>query len=267
MTGTLRHVPSRGLAVVTGASTGIGRAFAELLAGEGYDLVLAADEPEVEQVAEGLAASGRQVVPVQVDLSEPQGVERLHEVVSEQASPVTAGILNAGTGVHGRFDEVDLAEQLKVVDLNVRSTVHLCTLLARDMVARGTGRLLLVSSIAGKAPGPGHAAYAASKAFVHSFAEAARRELADTGVSVTSLLPGPTDTDFFDRAEMEETVVAQGPKDSAEEVAREGYDAMVDGRDHVVAGRLVNRLQAAASGLVPDPIGARIAGQQTKPAQ
>ncbi len=252
------------LAVVTGASTGIGRAFAHLLSEEGYDLVLAADEPEVHQVGADLEAAGRSVTAVQVDLAERTGVERLHEAVTDHPSPVAVGILNAGIGVHGRFDQASLDEQLRLVDLNVRSTLHLAVLLARDMVARQEGRLLLVSSIAGKGPGPGHAAYAASKAFVHPFAEAARHELSDTGVSVTSLLPGPTDTEFFRRAGMEHTRVAQGPMDSAEVVARDGYEAMLAGRDHVVAGSRRNAIQSAGSSVVPDPIAARVAARQTQ---
>ncbi|GAA5112930.1 SDR family NAD(P)-dependent oxidoreductase [Alloalcanivorax gelatiniphagus] len=253
-----------GLAVVTGASTGIGRAFAGLLAGEGFDLVLAADEPLVHEVARDLESTGRSVTAVEVDLATADGVEQLHAVVATHPSPVTVGILNAGIGVHGRFDEAPLDAQLRLVDLNVRSTLHLSVLLARDMVARQEGRLLLVSSIAGKGPGPGHAAYAASKAFVHSFAEAIRHELADTGVTVTSLLPGPTDTEFFDRAGMEQTRVAQGPQDTPEEVARDGWKALLAGKDHVVAGSVRNNVQAAGATVVPDPVAAKAAARQTQ---
>lgn len=253
-----------GLAVVTGASTGIGRAFAELLAGEGYDLVLAADEPGVHAVADNLRVSGRSVTAVEVDLSTREGVERLHDTVTREPGDVTVGILNAGIGVHGRFDQASLDDQLRLVDLNVRSTLHLSVLLARDMVARQEGRLLLVSSIAGKGPGPGHAAYAASKAFVHSFAEAVRHELADTGVTVTSLQPGPTDTDFFERADMGSTRLAQGPMDTPEEVAHDGWKALLAGKDHVVAGSVRNTVQAAGIDVVPDPVAAKVAARQTE---
>jgi short-subunit dehydrogenase len=224
-----------GLAVVTGASSGIGLAFAELLADMGFDLVIAADEQEIHQVAHDLEdRTGRRVVGLHVDLSGAPGVEHLHELASAQELPVTLAVLNAGMGVHGRFDEVDLDTQLRLIDLNVRQTVHLATLVTRDMVKRGEGRLLFVSSIVAQGPGPGHAAYAASKAFVHSFAEATRQELLGTGVSVTSLLPGPTDTAFFTRAGMQDTVVARGPKDSAHDVARLGVEALMARRDQVV---------------------------------
>lgn len=254
----------RGLAVVTGASTGIGRAFAEILASEGFDLVIAADEGLIHDVADDLRVTGRRVTSVHVDLSAGVGVEHLHEVAKAQPGPVTVGILNAAIGVHGRFDEADIEAQLRLIDLNVRSTVHLASLLTRDMVMRAQGRLLLVSSIAGEGPGPGHATYAASKAFVHSFAEAIRHELRGTGVCVTSLLPGPTDTAFFERAGMQHTKVAQGPKDSAETVARQGFDALMAGKDQVVAGAARNRVQAAGAGLVPDPLAAGFAARQTQ---
>jgi len=253
-----------GLALVTGASTGIGRAFAQIFADKGFDLVIVADEPEIHDAAAALRAEDRTVVAVEADLAEPAEVERLHRTVREQRVPVAAAVLNAGIGAHGRFDRIDLDADLKVIDLNVRSTVHLATLLTRDMVAAGEGRLLFVASIAGKAPGPLHATYAASKAFIHSFAEAARHELADTGVTVTSLLPGPTDTAFFERADMEDTKVARGPKDSPMDVARDGYRALMDGKDQVVAGSRVNAAMAAASGVVPDRLATALAARETR---
>ena len=255
--------PTR-LAVVTGASTGIGRAFATLFADEGFDVVLAADEAEVHDIAAEIQQlTGREAVPVSVDLAEPAGVERLHTAVRDLGRTPDCAVLNAGVGAWGRIDEVSLEQNLRVVDLNVRSTVHLAALLARDMVGAGRGRLLLVSSIAGEAPGPYHATYAASKAFVHSFAEAIRVELAPTGVTVTSLLPGPTDTEFFARNDMEDARVAQGPKDPPEQVARQGYDAMMKGKDKVVGGRLANSVGSVLGSVVPDPLAARVASRET----
>ena len=260
-----RGASDLGVAVVTGASSGIGRAFAEILADRGFDLVIAADEQEIHHVAQELeAATGRRVVGLHVDLSGAPGVEHLHELAYSQDVPVTLAVLNAGMGVHGRFDEVDLETQLRLIDLNVRSTVHLATLLTRDMVVREEGRLLFVSSVAAKGPGPGHAAYAASKAFVHSFAEATRQELRGTGVSVTSLLPGPTDTAFFERAGMQDTVVARGPKDDPRDVALQGVEALMAGKDQVVAGATRNTLQAAAASVVPDRVAATLAARQTQ---
>ena len=254
------------LALVTGASTGIGRALARQFADHGYDVVVAADEPEIERTADEIAAvSGQLVTPVQVDLSTAEGVTHLYQAATSDDRALDAVALNAGTGVHGSFDTTDLDDDLRLVDLNCRSVVHLAKLAVRDMVVRGNGRVLVTASIAAKAPGPYQSTYAASKAFVHSFAEAIRYELDGTGVTVTSLLPGPTDTAFFERADMEDTQVASGPKDSPEKVAADGFEALMAGRAHVVAGSVANKVAAAASGVVPDSLAARLAATQTKP--
>ena len=254
------------LALVTGASTGIGRALARQFAEHGYDVVIAADEPEIERTADEIAAiSGQLVTPVQVDLSTADGVQQLYDAATTGDRALDAVALNVGTGVHGRFDTTDLDEDLRLVDLNCRSTVHLGKLVIRDMVARGEGRVLVTSSIAAKAPGPFHATYAASKAFVHSFAEAVRFELEDTGVTITSLMPGPTDTPFFERAGYEDTQVATGPKDSPDKVAADGFAALMAGRAHVAPGSLKNKVMAAGSSVLPDPVAAKVAARQTRP--
>ncbi len=254
------------LALVTGASTGIGRSLARQFAEHGYDVVVAADEPEIERTADEIAAvAGQLVTPVQVDLSTAAGVQHLYEAATAGDRGLDAVALNVGTGVHGRFDTTDLDEDLRLVDLNCRSTVHLAKLVIRDMVARGEGRVLVTASIAAKAPGPFHATYAASKAFVHSFAEAVRHELDGTGVTVTSLMPGPTDTAFFTRADYEGTQVAEGPKDSPDKVAADGFEALMAGRAHVVPGSLKNKIMAAGSSVVPDQLAAKVAARQTEP--
>jgi short-subunit dehydrogenase len=164
------------------------------------------------------------VTAVQADLATPEGVEAAWKAVSTLDRPPRAVALNAGIGVSGRFDQTSLADDLTLVDLNVRSTVHLAKLACRAMVAAGEGGILVTSSIAAVTPGPYHSTYAASKAFVHSFAEGIRVELNDTGVTVTSLIPGPTDTEFFARADMGDTKVGQSDnKDDPAEVARQGW--------------------------------------------
>jgi short-subunit dehydrogenase len=255
------------LAVVTGASTGIGRALAREFVEHGFDVVVAADEPEIQRAAEQLRESGRHVVAVEVDLSTSEGVQTLFDRVREQERPVAAAALNAGIGVNGRFDQTSLEDDLRLVDLNVRSTVHLAKLLVRQMVARGEGRLLVTSSIAAVAPGPYHATYAASKAFVHSFAEGIREELKDTGVTVTSLMPGPTDTEFFSRADMDDDtrIGRMKGKDDADEVAKDGFDALMSGRSSVVAGSLKNRIQVELGTHLPDALAAPILARMTKP--
>ena len=250
-----------GRALVTGASTGIGRAIARELVERGYDVVVAADEAEIQQAAAELGA-----LAVQVDLATADGVEELHQRATEDG-PIDVLVLNAGVGVSGRFDHTTLDDQLNLVDLNVRSTVHLGHLVIREMTARGTGRVLVTSSIAAVAPGPYHATYAASKAFVHSFAEGVREELKGTGVTITSLMPGPTDTEFFARAEMGDTKIGQmDDKDDPADVARDGVEALLAGKASVVAGSFKNRIQAELGTHLPDAIANPIFARMTKPA-
>jgi uncharacterized protein len=253
------------LALVTGASSGIGRSLARELANRGHDVVVAAEDAGIEEAAAELRSTGRQVVPVRVDLSDPEGVDLLWGECTALGRPLDVVALNAGIGVGGAFVETSLEDDLRLVDLNVRSTVHLAKLVVRDMAARGEGRLLVTASVVSKAPNPWQATYAASKAFVHSFAEGIRVELADRGVTVTSLMPGPTDTEFFDRAGLEDTRVAQGSKDDPDDVAKDGLDALFAGKDHVVAGSVSNRAMAAGGTLTPDPAAAKAVGKLSEP--
>jgi uncharacterized protein len=149
--------------------------------------------------------------------------------------------------------------------LNVESTVHLAKRLLADMVARGEGRVLFTSSIASTMPGPYQALYNASKSFVQSFAEALSDELRDTGVTITSLMPGPTDTEFFDRADLEDTKLGASTKDDPADVAREGFEALMDGRLKVVAGRLTNKVQAGAARVLPDKVKAAVHRTMAEP--
>jgi short-subunit dehydrogenase len=255
----------RPLALVTGASTGIGRALADRFARAGFDLVVAADDDAIHDAAEALRSSGAAVTAQQVDLATPEGVSALHDA-ARAVGPVEAAALNAGIAAGGRFAETDLGADLGVVDLNCRSTVHLAKLLVRDMVREGRGRLLFTSSIAANAPGPYHATYAASKAFVHSFAEAIRVELADTGVTVTSLMPGPTDTDFFERSGLMDTKLGTtGKKDDPSDVAEQGFEALMAGKDHVVAASVASKVQSALAALTPASRSAAAMAKATEP--
>ena len=254
-----------GLAVVTGASRGIGRSLAMEFVRRGFDVVVAAEDDAIHDTAAELEASGRMIVPVQVDLATAEGVVTLYREVHGLGRPVDALALNAGIGVGGRFVETDLEADLRLIDLNVRSTVHLAKLVIREMVARGQGRVLVTSSIAATAPGPYHATYAASKAFDHSFAEGIREELKGTGVTVTSLMPGPTDTEFFERADMEDTKVAQGHKDDPDDVAEDGLDALFSGKPTVVAGSMRNKVQAEVATHLPDAVATPVMARLTKP--
>jgi short-subunit dehydrogenase len=257
---------SRPLAVVTGASSGIGFELAKVLAEEGFDLLVTAEDEELEAAARELNQMTASVESARIDLARPEGVEKLYERIQAGARPVAVLCLNAGRGAGGAFaTETKLADELEIVDLNVRSTVHLCKLVVADMVARDEGRILFTSSVASTMPGSFQAVYNASKSFVQSFALALRNELKESGVSVTSLMPGPTDTEFFEVAEMEDTKVGAGEKDDPAEVARQGFDALMAGKERVVGGSFKNKLQVAASKVLPDSKKAEMHREMAEP--
>jgi uncharacterized protein len=256
----------RRLAVVTGASSGIGFELAKVFAAEGFDLIVAAEDEELAHACGELGQIGGGVDCVRVDLSRPEGVEELYEKITADGRPVDALALNAGIGAGGEFArETPLPKELRLIDLNVRSTVHLCKLVLGDMVARGEGRILFTSSVASTIPGSYQAVYNASKSFVQSFAEGIRNELRDTGVTVTALMPGPTDTEFFERADMEDTDVGSGEKDDPAEVARQGFEALMEGKEKVVGGGLKNKLQTAVAGVIPDRLKAEMHRKMAEP--
>jgi uncharacterized protein len=248
---------SKPFAVVTGASSGIGYELARQFAQNGFDLLIASQGGGIRDAARNLEALGAEVISVQVDLADHAGIHQLISQMQQAGRPVEAIALNAGVGVSGRFIETDLGEELNMVRLNVISVLHLLKYVAKDMVGRGAGRILITSSIAGTMPTPYEAVYGATKAFERSLAQSIREELKDTGVTVTALMPGATETNFFTRAHAEDTKLGQSEKDDPAEVAKEGFEAMMAGKDHVVAGSLKNKLQAAAGYALPDPLVAK----------
>jgi short-subunit dehydrogenase len=254
------------LAVVTGASSGIGYALAGQFAKNGFDVVIAAEDAELRDAARSLSELGTSVIPVQCDLATREGVQQLYDTIRTTGRPVDSLAVNAGVGVGGAFAETDLNAELNLIALNVTSAVHLTKLVLPDMVARGHGRVLFTSSIAASAPGPFHATYAASKAFLHSLSESIRNELKDTGVTVTALMPGPTDTEFFERAGMQDTRVGStSHKDDPEDVAKQGFDALMSGEHHVVAASLRNKAMVASGRMMPEPAKAQMQRQLTEP--
>jgi uncharacterized protein len=256
---------TRPLALVTGASSGIGLELARQFAGAGFDLLVNAEDAELTTAAEQLREGGTTVQAVQADLRTRTGVEALHAAVQATGRPLAAAALNAGVGYGGPFVENPLERELEIIDLNVTSTVVLTKLLLRDMVARNEGRLLITSSIASTMPGSFQAVYNASKSFLQSFAEALVEELRDSAVTVTSLMPGPTDTEFFDRAEMGDTRVGAGKKDDPAQVAKQGFEALMKGEDKVVAGSLMTKVQGAANAVLPDRLKSKAHRQMAEP--
>jgi short-subunit dehydrogenase len=255
---------ARQLAVVTGASSGIGLELARIFAENGFDLVVAAEDAGIEQVATGLRDRGTTVTAVLADLATSSGVTRLAEAVQRIGS-IDALAINAGVGVSGPFIETELSDHLRLLDLNITGAVHLSRLLLPAMAERGQGGVLFTSSIAATMPGPYLSTYSASKAFLLSFAEALRVELKDSGVTITALMPGPTDTEFFERAGMQDTKLGQTKKDDPRDVARDGFEALMAGKDHVIAGSAKNRAQTAAAKVLPDRATAALHGHLAAP--
>lgn len=250
-------VSNRQLAVITGASSGIGYALAEQCVQNGFDVMICADSEKLDTARQRLETSGAQVYAVQEDLSTPEGVERLYQRIVDTGRHVDALMLNAGVGLGGAFLDTPLDRELRMIALNCGHTVHLAKRVLSDMVAVRSGRVLITGSSAGTAPTPFQAIYGATKAFLYSFGEALREELEGTGVTVTTLQPGATETAFFERAGMEDTKRGNGEKDAAVQVARDGFQAMLAGKASVFGGSLKRKLQGALHEVLPEPLKAR----------
>jgi uncharacterized protein len=255
MTSSSKQPEARPLAVITGASTGIGKALAQIAAGHGYQLLIAADEERIHGVAAELRNDDRRVEAVQADLATKAGVDAVMAAVGER--PVDALFANAGRGLGRDFLDQEFEAWGRVVDTNITGTLRLIQLIGTRMRSRGAGKILITGSIAGLMPGTFQAVYNGSKAFLDSFAIALREELKDTGVHVTCLMPGPTDTPFFERADMMDTKVGTGKKRDSAEVAQIGFDALMDDDPKVVAGWR-NKLQAFLTNVVPDTTLAKV---------
>jgi short-subunit dehydrogenase len=251
----------RPLAVVTGASSGIGLELACQCAAHGFDLVIAADRP-IDKAALKLRLMGARATGVQADLSTEQGIDALCEVVAGR--PVAVLIANAGHGLGQAFLDQEFAAARHVIDTNVTGTLMLVHRLGREMRRRGEGRILITGSIAGFMPGPFQAVYNATKAFIDSFARALRNELKDSGVSVTCLMPGPTCTDFFERAGLMDTKIAHARMAEPGRVAESGFRAMMDREGDVVTG-LRNKIEVALANVTPAALLAEQHRRQTEP--
>lgn len=242
----------RKFAIVTGASSGIGLELAKQCAADGYDLLIAADRP-LDEALQALTAMGAQVQGLQVDLSTAEGVDQLYQRAQAFGRPVDALLANAGQGLGKGFLDQQWTDIVSVIDTNIVGTLRLIHHVAGDMRRRGEGKILITGSIAGLMPGTHQAVYNGTKAFLDSFSFALRHELEDSGVTVTCLMPGATDTDFFDRADMLDTKVGSSKKDDPADVAKVGYQAMQRGDGDVVTG-LKNKLQAAVAAVTPQGV-------------
>lgn len=255
------------LALVTGASSGIGYWLAMDLARRGYDLIVSSAGDRLDGAAADFEHVGVEVGIVSADLATRDGVEKLWKWVVDTGRPLDVACINAGIGVGGIFAETDLDTELKMIELNCAGVVHLAKRVVKHMLPLNAGKILITSSIAGEMVAPREAVYAATKAFDLSFAHSLRYELRDTGVSVTALQPGPTDTDFFHRAGMDDTQTGtEGKHESQpEDVARQGLDALFDGKDHLYAASLKTKMEGMLANVVPGSVKGAMHEKMAKP--
>jgi uncharacterized protein len=255
----------RQFAVVTGASSGIGFELAKQCIDHDFDLLICAEDEGIHEAAHHLALTGAVVDAVRCDLATFEGCEKLVDAINQLARPLDALLLNAGIGVGGAFVQTELEDELRMIGVNVNAVVHLAKRLVPRMINHGKGRVLITASVASTSPAPFLAVYGATKAFDLSFADALRYELKDTGVTVTALQPGATETEFFARADMDNTKVAQRGKDDPADVAKQGFDAMMAGKDKVIAASFKSKLEGLAGEILPEPMKARMQASQSKP--
>jgi short-subunit dehydrogenase len=256
------------LAVITGASSGIGFSLAKELAGRGYDLLICSEGERLDSAAAELTSLGVEVMPVHANLATRDGVDELWKAISGAERPVDVVCINAGVGVGGQFWETDLDAELNMIELNCVGLVHLAKHVVRHMMGHGRGRILITSSIAGEMVAPREAVYAATKAFGLSFAHSLRYELRDSEITVTALQPGPTDTDFFRRAGMENTEAGTKGKESnqPDDVAKQGIDALLAGKDHVYgASSIMTKAEGMSLNFVPGAVKGAMHEKQAKP--
>lgn len=256
-------------AVITGASSGIGFELAKQFGSHGYDLMIVSNSDDIFHAQEELEDMGLNVDAVKANLATYAGVENLYEQIKATKRPLDAIAINAGVGVGGPFLETDLKEEINLINLNIVSVVHLTKRILPDMIKSGKGKILFNSSIASLMPSPFEAVYGGSKAFITSFAESLRNELKDTNVSITVLMPGATDTNFFRRAHMEDTLAGTKMKKSNDPagVARQGFEALIRGKERVISESLLTKLQGIALRVLPTKSKARLHRRMSEPRQ
>jgi uncharacterized protein len=261
------NIMAEKFALITGASSGIGFSLAKELAGRGYDLAISSSGVRLQGASEKLRAAGVQVTEIQTDLATRAGVTQLWGQVTSLGRNVDVACINAGVGVGGLFADTDLDAELNMVYLNCAGTIQLAKYVVQHMKDRKGGRILFTASIAGEMVAPREAVYAATKAFDLSFAHSLRYELRDTGISVTALQPGPTDTDFFHRAGMDNTEVGStGKSDSQpDDVARQGIEALLAGKDHVYAASTKTKVEGMLVNVTPGSVKAAMHDKMAKP--
>jgi len=252
--------------LITGGTSGIGKELARLFAQDHYNLIIVArDQNELDSTANELRSFGTEIRTISKDLSKMDEAFALCQEVNEQIDVL---VNDAGQGVYGLFKDNDIERELGIIHLNICATVILTKHFVQQMVARGDGKILNLGSVAGKLPGPWQAVYHATKAFVLSFTTAIREELKDSGVTFTALMPGVTDTDFFNKAGMNDSKAVQDKEAMANpaDVAKDGYEALMAGDDRVISG-FKNKIQVNAANLMPDSSVAHTLYEQQQPVE
>lgn len=249
-------------ALITGATEGIGYELAKLFAGDGYNLIIVARTAEdlEKRKTEFSQQYGIDVIPVAKDLFQPNAAYELYDEVKGKNVTVDVLVNDAGQGQYGLFVEQDIQRLTDIIQLNVTSLTVLTHLFLKDMVARNEGKILQLASIASQLPGPWQAVYHATKAYVLSFTEALISELKDSAVTLTALQPGATDTDFFNKAEMQESKILDSKLSDPVQVAKDGYEALMSGDDKVISG-LKNKVMVGMSNVMPE---SAVANQMNK---
>ena len=254
-------------ALITGATSGIGYELAKLFAEDGYNLVIVARNPyELERTAAELQDGNKiHVHVIAKDLFNAESAREVYDEVKGSGIEVSVLVNDAGQGHYGEFINTDLERELDIIKLNVMAPVTLTKYFLKDMVEKGEGKILNVGSIAGEMPGPLHSVYHGTKAFVNSWSEAIRNEVKDKGITVTVLLPGATDTDFANKANMENAkIFAESSLSNPAEVAKDGYDALMSGDDKIISG-LKNKAMVGMGHVMPDSMVAEAMHKQQKP--
>ncbi|MDQ1856503.1 SDR family oxidoreductase [Chryseobacterium sp. WLY505] len=256
-------------ALITGATSGIGYELAKQFAMNGYDLVIVArDHEELVKKADELKNYGINVISISKNLFLEEEAYSLYSELKMNAISPEILVNDAGQGVYGKFQDTDIHREIDIVHLNIISVLILTKLFVKDRLPKGSGKILNLASVASKAPGPWHSVYHATKAFILSWSEAIREELKDSGITVTALLPGPTDTDFFNKADMNRSKILED-KDSLaspEEVAIDGYNALMNNEDKIISG-LKNKLSVAMTNLTSDSMAAHRMAEMQKPTE
>ncbi|WP_179133972.1 SDR family NAD(P)-dependent oxidoreductase [Halobacillus massiliensis] len=256
----------RSLAMITGASSGLGLEMAKQFAKDGYDLAITGSSDRIFEAAETIRDFGVEAYPHKADAATYEGVESFWEFVRELKRPVEAAVLNVGIGIGGgSFLETSLEEEMRLISINITGTVHMAKRVVHHMVPNSRGKILVVSSISATTPTPYETVYGPSKAFGFSFAESLREELRDTGVTVTALLPGATDTNFHANAGMGDTKIGSSSKNDKELVAKQGYDALMNNEDYVIGGDQKTKQEAENNRTTPETEKAAIHAEKARP--